>query len=492
MAAFDRRTIYRSALFALAMQWAVRAIGLISVVVLARLLSPADFGVMAVALSAAAVVELFGWIGLRQALLRVKEPARSHYDTAWTIQLCLFTTLALALAAIAPLAAAFYEQPVLTPMLWVISLRYVCMGLNNIGIVDFERQMDFGRDMRMRLSVRVAALLASLLAALILRNYWALVIGLLAQSLFFTAASYIAHPYRPRLDLSRRAELLGVSLWMFIASACEVVLQQAERMVLGRFASISVVGLFSVSKDLASIFTQEIATALNRVTFVTVASSDGPIGGGREGIARLVGAYAAIVAPLAGGLVATAPDAIAVLLGSQWEFAAPYLRIIAVYAGFQALYQMSESILQAAGFVKQAALLALAGAVGTVAAVIVAAIAYESALAVAWAAFLANGIMLVAIGAVLAAYAKTNALALAMNLVRPAAAAAMMVLILWGPAAFETGHAVLDLAIAVVIGAAAYAGALLLLWLATGRPHGAESELVRLLQGRFRRRSSPA
>jgi O-antigen/teichoic acid export membrane protein len=490
MTAFDRRTIYKSALFAVAMQWAVRAIGLVSVVVLARLLSPADFGVMAVALSAAAFVELFGWIGLRQALLRVKAPERSHYDTAWTVQLCLFTLLALLLGAIAPLAADFYDQPVLTPMLWVISTRYVCMGLNNIGIVDFEREMDFGRDMRMRLSVRVLALIASLVAAVVLQNYWALVIGLVCQSIFFTAASYIAHPFRPRFDLSRRSEILGVSLWMFIASACEVVQQQVERLVLGRFVSVSVVGLFSVSKDLASIFTQEIATALNRVTFVTVARQDGPIGSHPEGIARLVGAYAVIVAPLAGGLVATASDSIAVLLGPQWAFAAPFLQIIAVYAGFQALYQMSESILQAAGFVKQAALLAVAGALGTVAAVVAAAMLYQSALAVAWAAFAANGLMLLAIGGVLAGYAKTPPVALAMNLVRPAAAAVVMTLILWGPAAIETGSALLDLAIEIAVGAASYAAALLLLWAACGRPEGAESELVRLL-ARVRRRSSP-
>ncbi len=58
----DRKTIYRSAVYAIAMQWSVRAIGLVSVVVLARLLQPEDFGVVAVALSAAAFVELFGWI----------------------------------------------------------------------------------------------------------------------------------------------------------------------------------------------------------------------------------------------------------------------------------------------------------------------------------------------------------------------------------------------------------------------------------------------
>ena len=211
-AAFNRGTIYRSAFLAVAMQWGVRAIGLVSVVVMARLLTPEDFGIVALALAAAAFVELFGWIGLRQALLRIPQPERAHYDTAFTVQLCLFVALGAVLAAAAPFVAAFYEVAAVAPILWALSVRLVLLAVVNIGIVDFEREMQFGRDMKMRLSVRLASLAVSLVAAFILRNYWALVIGMLCNTAFYAVASYLAHPYRPRLDLSRRREILGVSL----------------------------------------------------------------------------------------------------------------------------------------------------------------------------------------------------------------------------------------------------------------------------------------
>lgn len=95
----DRAGLYRSAVLAVTMQWGLRAIGFVWVVVLARLLQPSDFGVVAVAMSAAAFVELFGWIGLRQALLRVSDPDRSYYETAWTIQ---FITAATSPACVGP------------------------------------------------------------------------------------------------------------------------------------------------------------------------------------------------------------------------------------------------------------------------------------------------------------------------------------------------------------------------------------------------------
>jgi O-antigen/teichoic acid export membrane protein len=487
---FDRATVYRSAALAVAMQWSVRAIGLVSVVILARLLDPADFGIVALALAASGLVELFGWIGLRQALLRIAAPVRAHYDTAFTIQLCLFLALGVLLAAIALPVAAFYGVPEVAPILWVLSVRLVFLATVNIGIVDFERDMQFGRDMKMRLSVRLASLAVTIAAAYLLRNYWALVIGLLSYTGFYTIASYIAHPYRPRLDLSRRSELLGVSLWMFVSSLAEWVQTQVERLVLGRFAGPATVGLYSVSKDLSTIFTQEITTALNRVTFVTVASGRASASESRN-VARVIGGYAAVVAPLAAGLVATAPDAVAVLLGDKWLEAAPLLRIIAVYSGVQAVYLMTGSVLQASGFARRAALMNLAGAALSALAVAGAGWWWRTPEALALAALAVNCAMLATGVALLARNAEAGLVALAANLLRPVLAAAAMIAFLWLPGLPESGSPFLNLVADALAGALVYAGALAGLWLLSGRPEGAESEAAMLLSG-LRNRLRPS
>ena len=482
----DRKAIYRSAFYAVATQWGVRAIGLVSVIVLARLLEPKDFGIVAVALSAAAFVELFGWIGLRQALLRVPDPDRSHYDTAWTIQLILFLLLAVGMIAIAPLAAHFYGNPAVTGILCAMSLRMVALAVSNIGIVDFERDMTFGREMTMRLCARVASLVVSLVAAYLLRNYWALVIGMIAYSVFWAIGTYVAHPFRPRWGLERRAEILGVSLWMFVSTFSEWVQSQIERLVLGRFSPVATVGLYSVSKDLSIIFTAEIATALNRVTFVTVAR-DQEKGGGAGNVAIVIGAYATIVAPLAAGLVATAPDTIAVLLGAKWLPAVPLMRIIALYTGVQAVYLMVGSVLQASGQARRAATLNIAGAILSAGLVAGAAYLTRRPDAVALAALCAYVVMLSGGIILLARQAEARALALAANLLRPLLAAAMMVLVLMRLVPIETGSPFANLLLEVPLGAAVYASTLFLLWLAAGRPAGVEREAATLLGGLRRR-----
>ena len=486
-----RRAICRGALLAVALQWSLRLVGLVSVFILARLLTPEDFGVAGLAMATVALVEIFSVIGLRQALLRIPAPDRSHLDTAWTIQLLLFGALAVLLVALAPLAAAFYGEPALAAVIAVLASRFLFLGIVNIGIVQFDRELDFGRDLRMRIGARLISFAATIAAALALRSYWALVIGLVLQSALFAAASYFAHPYRPRWSLARRAELLGVSGWMFLQFAAQIFHFQVERLVIGRFGGMHLLGLYSVSKDLSSIFTQEIATALNRVTFVTTARSGRSLAEAPERVALMLGAYAMIAAPLGLGLAAAADTIVAVLLGAQWLAAAPLLQWVAPASAFYAVYKLIASSLQAAGLERRAALMTLAGAVAAAAAVTGTALAGGGAVAIALTALAVATVLLAAGTLVIARVAGVAVLGPAAAVARPfAAAAAMLVLVrLAGP---DSGIAALDLALEVTLGAGVYAAALWLLWVAAGRPAGAEAEALSLLERFVPRRGGAA
>lgn len=484
----SRNALYRSAVIAVTMQWLMRFIGLISVFILARLLHPEDFGIMGLAVAALALVELLGAVGLWQALLRIKEWDREHLDTAWTIQLIVFGTMGLLALATAPLVGHLYGQPALTAVLAVLSVRFLVLGLANIGVVEFDRQLAFGRDLKMRIGSRLAAFVVTISAALWFRNYWALVIGMVAQSSFFAIATYVAHPFRPRFSLKRRAELLGTSLWIFVHAVTQTVQMQIERLVMGRFSSPHVIGLYSVSKDLSEIFTQEIATALNRVTFVTVARTDDPLS--PLTTAQILGVYAMIAAPMGFGLAATAEPAIHLLLGAEWKAAAPFMEIVAVYSAFYAVYKVIASSLQAAGLARRAAYMSGSGALCLAVTVAGAAWLRPDAMTVALAAFGANFLVLASGIAVIAHYSKQNGFALGLHVFRPFAAAAAMAAAvrLLGP---DTGSSILDLAGGVAIGVVAYPLFLVGLWWASGRPPGGEREALNFaaeMRQRLRRR----
>lgn len=468
-----KRPVLRGAAMALALQWAMRAMGLISLVVLARLLSPTDFGVIGLAMTAVALVELFSYVGLRQALLRMEAPDRSYLDTAWTIQLGLFTTLGCVLAALSQPVAAFYGEPAVGPVLLALSLRFVLLGAVNIGTVEFDREFRFGRDLAMRMAGRVVSLAVSIAMALWLRSYWALVAGLLTQSLCFLIASYVMHPYRPRFSLRRRAELAGTSLWLFFGIGAQIVQDQVDRVALGRTGSADELGAFTVSKDLSAIFTQEIATALNRVSFVET-SRAGALSGQGGRIGPLLAAYAAIAAPMGLGLAAVAGDFFAVFLGGQWSDAARITALLAPAGAVYAVYKLVASSLQAGGRERLAAFVTLGGVslnVLTVGAVL--AVGRSDPMAIASATLTGCALTLMTGIVVLAREARADAVAIIADVARPfLAAVAMYAAIVWLP--WPANAPIVALAIEVPLGALVYAAAVWVLWTMAGRPRGIE------------------
>lgn len=474
--------VYRSAALAVALTWSLRLIGLVSALVLARLLTPRDFGIIAMATATTALVDMLGALGLRQALLRIAKPDRAHLDTAWTIQLIVMTTLALVLCAVALPVAAFFRQPELAPVIAVLAISFVFYGIENIGIVDFDRNLDFGRDLRMRLTVRLAGMAGTIAAAVVLRSYWAMALGIVLTAALHCIASYRFHPYRPRLSLERRAELLHVSLWMFCAYAAQVIQHQAERFAVGRFTPVRTVGFYSFSKDLAAIFTLEIATALNRVTFVTTARRGDGLRGDPDRVATMLGAYAIIAAPLGLGLAAVAQDALIVLFGPQWMGAAPYLALLAPATACYAVHNLIVSTLQASGTARGAALLAGAGAATMIAALLVIGLGGGDALALARTALGVNVALLVFGLTVLARLAEAPLIRLLGAALRPFLAAGIMAFAV-SRATPDSGIAALDLIAGVALGAAVYPPVLFLLWRLTGRPTGAERDLAILAAG---------
>jgi len=476
--------IVRNAATAVAIAWSMRAIGLVSVLVLARVLTPRDFCIMALAMSAAALVDIFAALGLRQSLLRIREPERAHYDTAWTIQLLLLLSLAVVLVAMAPVAAWFYEEPALTVIIAVLASRFVFYGLVNIGTIDFDRHLELGRDLKLRVAVRLGTFAATVGAAFVLRNYWALVIGAVLQAGLHAAGSYVAHPYRPRFSLAKRAELLGVSLWMFLASAGHTLYRETEQLVAGRIAAMQVVGFYSVTKGLSSIFTEEIATALNRVTFVTTARNGSPLRDQAGRFNVMLGAYAMIVAPLGFGLSATAEQACAVLLGPQWAGAAPYLRLIGPAAACFAVHKLIVSSLQASGEARKGAFLALSGFVVLACVTTTVALSGGNALALAWAGLAASATLLLT-GLVAVSYgSEAGPTSLFFGVARPFASALVMLALLRSAPAIPGGdfvHLVVDAA----AGATIFVVVTAALWWASGRPDGAEARIAALLSSAF-------
>ncbi|MBV8307838.1 MAG: oligosaccharide flippase family protein, partial [Gammaproteobacteria bacterium] len=193
-----------------------RLIGLVSIAILARLLTPTDFGVVAVAMTVVAAVELTSAFGFDWALIRHRDLSDEILNSAWTLRVLFGAASCVALGLLGPVAAAFYRLPPLRSVLLVLGLASFLGSLENIGTVFFRRDFTFHNEFLLRVTTKLSGFIVSLAMAFAFRSYWALVVGTLAIRASGTAMSYLLHPYRPGLSLARARDLFGFSSWILL------------------------------------------------------------------------------------------------------------------------------------------------------------------------------------------------------------------------------------------------------------------------------------
>ena len=173
-------SIARGAVLVIAMRWTDRLIGIASTLILARLLVPADFGIVAMASLVVTLIDTLLDLGVNAALVQNRNAGREDFDAAWTLRL-IQSLCATALIGIvgAPLAADYFADSRVTPVLWVMALTILVSGAENIGIVAFQKNMEFGREFRFTFLRRLAGFLVTIGLAFWLRSYWAMIFGAL-------------------------------------------------------------------------------------------------------------------------------------------------------------------------------------------------------------------------------------------------------------------------------------------------------------------------
>lgn len=478
--------LFSGTLWVVAARWGIRAIGMISTIMLARLLTPADFGIVALAMLVVGLIEIFNETGLVIYIIRHPDPLRRHFDTVFTLQLMIGAALSLAIVAAAPFGAAFFRTPAIEPVIQCLALRSLLWGLENPGIIWFRRDMAFHKDFQFMVVNKLMSFVITLAAALVLRNYWALVIGIVAGGAVSTLQSYRMHPYRPRLSLAEARHAWSFSAWMLLVHMLEFANTRIDEIIIGRARSTAEMGYYSVGSDIAATPVQELVYPMTRVwvpAFARLAHDPVALEQTYRWVISAVGILALSVGV---GLALVARDFTYLVLGPNWLPAVPVMQILALAAAMAAMTIPLGSVLGATGDPRVVLSLAVVRTLLLVVTMVPAAIWYGLA-EVAMGRAAATAIALVVSFTVFERVAGLKLFTLARGLVRPLLAALTM-----AAAVLVVQHEVmpwpaLRLAMSVAVGSATFGVALLTLWALAGRPDSVERDALRWVGGWFRK-----
>lgn len=308
-----------------------------STILLARLLTPEDFGLVAIVTAAAAVISAVSELSLTQALVKFDEPDDADYNSAWTLNFIRALVIAIAMVMISiPLAEA-YSEPRLVPVFAVAAIGAAIGSLENPRIVVFRRQLDFRPDFQIAVGEKIASFAVAIALAFIFQSYWALVIGNVVASLVRVGMTYIKIAHKPRFDVSRWRELMSFSIWLTLAQVTKTVNLRGVPLIAGAFLPTAAVGHYSLGERVASMPIRETAGALVQALFPAFSRMDKDLPRIRRAYVRAQGMISLAVLPAGLGMAAVALPMVQVLLGEQWVPAVPIVQAVAVSSGILAV-----------------------------------------------------------------------------------------------------------------------------------------------------------
>ena len=331
----------------------------LALVVLARLLSPADFGVVSAAVVVVGFASVFSKLGLGPALVQRADLEPRHVRTAFAASVYFGLLVGGVLWLAAPAIAGFFRidgvEPVMRALAWLFPLR----GLSVVAESLVQRDLGFRR--LANLEVGTFALgygAVGIPLAALGYGVWALVAATMSQSILNTLLLLVLRPHPMHVLLDRRSfgELMSFGGGFTIARLFNDLALQGDSLVVGRWLGPEALGLYGRAHQLMATPAALFGQILDQVLFPAMARV-------QDDVRRLAGAYtrgialiALVMLPTSAALFILAPELIRLVLGPQWAGVVAPFQILAAGMLFRTSYKMSDSVVRATAAVYRRAL----------------------------------------------------------------------------------------------------------------------------------------
>ena len=475
----------------IAWRMCTRVMGVVSTVVLVRLLTPADFGLIALATSLVTSLDAFLTVGVNDALIRDADPDRELYDTGFTMNLirCAIVS-AIVLAGAVP-AAQFFGDPRLTPILIAVAVVTMLAGFNNIGVVEFKRSLRFEKEFAILIVPRIGGITISIAGAVIFRDYRALVASIVGIRVLTLIMTYAMHPYRPSIGLRAWRRIIGFSLWTWLSTIVAMFKERIDSITIGRVLGAGPVGVYAVGLEIGTMASTELLEPLSTAMFAGFAAGRREGADNGQALFKAISVTLMLTLPIGVGLSLVAAPLIALLFGARWSEAVPLAQVFALLGVTRLIPYFTGVLLSAHGLihfhfrimvvglcVRVILLFALIGPLGL-----------TGALIAATACAAVEEVLYLVVTFRVFHLRMADLLRVAWRSIAGAIAMAFVVWaegIGWAAAPSGVADLLLDLAIAVASGAVVYCGTVLAIWRLLGRPEGAETMLLSIVEDTWR------
>jgi PST family polysaccharide transporter len=328
-----------------------RLISTVVFMVLARLLVPADFGLVALSLVFIEFARLLEDQGCGAAIVQRQDVTKGHLDTAFWMSVAAGVCLSGLLVALAGPIASLVGSPDLAPVLMALSLVVLIGAPSSTAIAVLRRGFGFRRLAFRKIVSAIVGGVAGVAAALLGAGVWSLVTQALVQTVVGTALLWTVTPFRPGLSVSRAHfrelfsfgnKFMGIAVLSFIS-------KRSDDLLIGSVLGPTALGLYSVAYRLLVIMTEVMTLTVQSVAFPTFSRMQAERERLRRAYQTAMGMTVAVAAPAFMCVVVLAPDIVMACFGPRWHAAGPVMQVLSMAGLAQSVAASNNTLLLAVG-----------------------------------------------------------------------------------------------------------------------------------------------
>lgn len=317
----------------------LRSLTFVKLAILARILLPSDFGVVAIASLVLAFLEILTETGINIFLIQEKGRLKNYLDTAFVVSIARGVIISLLIFIFAKPISIFFNSPSSSSLIILIGVVSLIRGFINPAVVKFRKKLQFKKEYLLQSVIFLIDTTVSVVIAYITRSAVGLIWGMIAGALTEVVLTHLFIKPRPRFrfETDKLKKVLGRGKWLTAAGIFNYLFETVDDMAVGRVMADSSLGIYQVAYKISSLPITEVSTVINRVTLPVYVKI-------RNDLKRLKKAYfksfaviMALTVPIGIVLFFWPETIIKILLGENWTAATQIVQIMAFFGVIRAI-----------------------------------------------------------------------------------------------------------------------------------------------------------
>lgn len=340
----EKEGLFHSAKWALLANWYGRLIGLVNTLVLLKLLTPTDFGVAALSTFFVSMFVAFSHVGVAYFVIASDDMSEEELDSIWSLGLITKTITSIVLFFSAEWISNYVNNVDMIHVIQVVSIMPFLSGLRNVALDQAEKHYKFKPIIVTTMVGRAVGSVISIILAIYLQSYWALIIGVIASTLVETVMGYVFFPRVPRLSCKYWSKQWGFSKWLYVGSIVGYLRSRVDVLLLGNITDSRGVGLYSISTEFAWMPFNELIIPINRGFFSVLSRIKNDSVKWYQSVIQQLTVNILIVVPCSFGMMVISEPFTELFLGDKWSNAdvlihtlAPLMIVMSVYGVFNTI-----------------------------------------------------------------------------------------------------------------------------------------------------------